>query len=148
MYLFSTLVFDENVLGLDVSVKIPLGVKSFEAEDDLGQDLGGFVEGKDFVLKFSLIVDEISPVAIFQDEVDEAFIFLHIFEPDDVARVHAFHAVDLSVEIFPEVRFGFDHLDCDQFEGVGRAFLIFNEVDVSVGSLAQPPFVPVLFKKH
>ena len=147
-YLFSTFVLDENILGLDIPVKISLGVKSFKAKDDLGQDFGSFVEGKDFVLKFSLVVDEISPVAILQDKVDETFIFLHIFKPDDVARVHAFHAVDLSVEIVPEVRFGFDHLDCDEFECVGRTFFIFNQVDVSVGSLAQPPFVPVLFQKH
>ena len=118
-YLFSTFVLDEDVLRLDISVKISLGVKSLKAKDNLGQDLGSFVKGKDFVLKFSLVVDEISPVTVLQNKVDEAFIFLHIFKPDDVARVHTLHAVDLSVEIVPEVRFGFDHLDCDEFECIG-----------------------------
>ena len=118
-YLFSTFVLDEDVLGLNIPVKISLGMKSFKAKDDLGQDLSSFVEGKDFVLKFSLVVDEISPVAILQDKVDKTFIFLHIFKPDDVARVHAFHAIDLSIEIVPEVRFSFNHLDCDEFKCVG-----------------------------
>ena len=72
-------------------------MEGLKAEDDLGQDLGGLVKGEHFVFEFGLVVDEISSVAVFKDEVDVGIVFLDIVELDDVLGVHGLHALDLSI---------------------------------------------------
>ena len=55
-------------------MQVALAMQLFETVDDLGQYFSGFAETEYFVLKFSLVVDEIASIAIFQKEVDIIFI--------------------------------------------------------------------------
>lgn len=74
-------------------------MKLFKANDDLCQNFGGFVECEYSVFKFSLIVDEVSSIAVLQNKVDVSFVLGYVIELDDICRIHGLHAFDLSIQV-------------------------------------------------
>ena len=85
----------------------------FQSNDDLRQHLGGFLQAEHPIFKFRLIVDEISPITVLQQQMDVILIFLDIIEVDDIGRLHRLHALDLSVEILLEMGLILDHFYWD-----------------------------------
>ena len=67
-----------------VSVKVPFLVQSFQTDDNFSQNFSGFVEGKDLIFEFGLIVDEVASVAVLEDEIDVGIVFFYVIEFDDV----------------------------------------------------------------
>ena len=148
MYLLALFLLDEDVLGLDVAVEVALLVELLEAVDDLGQHFGGLVEGEHLPGELGLVVDEVAPVAVLQHQVDVLFVLLGLVELDDVGRVHALHALDLPVQVLPQVGLVLDHPHLDQLQGELLAVVVLDQVHISVGALPQPPLVPILVQKH
>lgn len=69
----------------------------FKTDDNLRQDFSSLFDGKDFVLEFGLIVNEITSVAVFEEKVNVGFILLNFVKLDDVWGIHRLHALDFSV---------------------------------------------------
>lgn len=69
----------------------------FKTDDNLRQDFSSLFDGKDFVLEFGLIVNEITSVAVFEEKVDVGFILPNFVKLDDVWGIHRLHALDFSV---------------------------------------------------
>lgn len=74
-------------------------MQGLQALDHLGQHFGGLIQRKHPVIKFSLVIDQIAPITIFQKEVVEVLVFINGVEPDDVRGIHGPHALDLSVKV-------------------------------------------------
>ena len=72
-------------------------MQALQTDDDLSQYFGGLLEGEHLLFKFSLVVDEVSTVAVLQHQVDEVVVFLDVVEADDVVGFHGAHALDLAV---------------------------------------------------
>lgn len=56
----------------------------FEPNNDLSKHFGCFLKGEYPVLKFSLIVDEISPIAILQNKIDALLVFSNIVQLNNI----------------------------------------------------------------
>lgn len=65
-------------------MQITFLMQLFQSNDDLRQHLGGFFQAEHPIFKFSLIVDEISAIAVLQQQIDAILILLDIVEVDDV----------------------------------------------------------------
>ena len=74
-------------------------MQGFESIDNLSHDLRGFTETEYSFLESSLIVGQISSIAIFQEQIVVIIILFYGVEFDDVWRVYCFHALDLSIQI-------------------------------------------------
>jgi len=88
---------DKNVLRFDIAMEITLCVQLFEPVDYLHQNLCSFAEAEYFIFKFSLVVDEIASVTIFQKQINIILIFADFVQFADVGWIHWFHTLDLSI---------------------------------------------------
>lgn len=123
-------------------------MEGFQADDDLGQHLGGLLEGEDAVGQLGLVVDEVAAVAVLQHEVDAGLVLEDVVQLDDVGRVHRLHALDLPVQVLPQVRLVLDHPHRDQLQGQLLPLLVLHQVHVPVRPLPQAPLVLVLIQEH
>jgi len=117
-------------------MQIALFVKFLQTYDDLRQNFRSFFYTEDFSWKFRLIVNEISTITVLKNQINIGLIFFDIVESCDVGRVHGFHAFDFTVKVLSKMRFSFYHFYRDEFEGKLGSFLIFNKIDITVGSLS------------
>lgn len=65
-------------------MQITFLMQLFQSNDDLRQHLSGFLQAEHPIFKFRLIVDEISAIAVLQQQIDAILILLDIVEVDDV----------------------------------------------------------------
>jgi hypothetical protein len=55
-------------------VEIAFFMELLEADDNFRQNFSGLLKGEDSVFKFGLVVDEISTVAVLEEEIDADFV--------------------------------------------------------------------------
>jgi hypothetical protein len=68
-----------------------------KANDNFSQYICGFINNKDFILEFGLIIDEITSVTVFEKEIDVSLVLSSFVKFDDVGGIHGFHALDFSI---------------------------------------------------
>lgn len=120
----------------------------FEPNNNLGKDFSCLLEGEYSVFKFSLVVDEISPITILQNEIDALLVFSNVIELDNILGVHCLHALDFPIEILPKMGLILNHLHGDELQGQQLSLLILDQIDIAVCTLPQPTLVLVLVQKH
>lgn len=129
-------------------MKVTFFVEFFESIDNFCENFSCFFNREDFSGKFGLIVNEIATITILKNEVDIGLVFFHVKKFGDIRWMHAFHALYFSIEIFSEMRLGFNHFYWYQFESQQSAFLIFYQIDIAIGSFSQSLLILVLIQKH
>jgi hypothetical protein len=78
-------------------VEIAFFMELLEADDNFSQNFSGLLKGEDSVLKFSLVVDKISTVAVLEEEIDADFVLKCFIQLDNILGIHGLHAFYLPV---------------------------------------------------
>jgi hypothetical protein len=129
-------------------MQVALLMELLEPNNNLSEYFGCFLEGEDPVFKFSLIVDEISPVAILQNKIDALLVFGHIVQLNNILRIHGLHALDLPIQILSKVGLILNHFHRNQFQSQQLSLLILDQVDVTICPLSQSTLILVFIQKH
>lgn len=67
-------------MGFDVTMEVAGFVEVEEALDDLGEDLGGFLEGEHLAGLLGLEVEQVATITILADEILVVLILLRVIQ--------------------------------------------------------------------
>ena len=147
-YLFAIFSFDQDVLGLDVSVKVPGLMEVIESLDNFCKDFSGFFESEYFSGLFGLKVKEIASVTVFADKILVVFVLLGVVEFHDVWGVEGFHAFDLAFQVIKEVWLLHETFHGDKFKGELLPFVCLDQQNLSVGTFTEFSALFILVQNH
>ncbi len=129
-------------------MQIAFLMELLEPNDDLCKDFSCFLKSEHSIFKFGLIVYQISTITILQNKENILLILSHIIQLDNIRWIHCLHALNLTIQILPEMRLVLNHLHWDQLQCQQLPLLILHQVNVTVCTFAQSTLVLILVQEH
>jgi hypothetical protein len=74
------------------------------------------IEFKDLVIQLGLTVNKITPITILKEQINVFFVLLVVVKFDDIGRIHLFHALDLAIKVFTQMRLFLNHFDMNELQ--------------------------------